>query len=115
MPQITNEPIRFVPVPASPAATILGAHAHLIERLAGNKPCHLNPAWHADADDFNERAEHLQRAFIAFSDYVRVAVKDIADTSTELDENYIFGCLNDLGSEIVGALEIAADKREVAA
>lgn len=111
MAQATTLPTRF----ADQSASVLGAHTHLIERLQANAPHYLNPRYLADADDINERAEHLQRILIAVTDYVGAAVTDIADSSNCIDKKYIFGCLNDLTSEIVGTLNIAADEMQSAA
>lgn len=109
-----SSPIRFR-APAAIPHTILDAHAHLIERIEANKPCHLNPAHLADADDINERAEHIRFLMMAVTDYVRVAVKDIDDSSNHIDAKYIYGYLDDLTSEIVGALRNAADDIDAAA
>lgn len=114
MAQAINLPIRFPIRPTTPP-TILSAHAHMVERIEANKPCYLNPAHLADADDINERAEHIRFLMMAVTDYVRVAVKDIDDSSNHIDAKYIYGCLDDLTSEIVGALRNAADDIDAAA
>lgn len=110
---------RAVPTPTRPAAlaaSLTGAHAHLIERITQNKPAALNPWYIADADDFTERAEHLRRVFLAVEDYVLAAVNDIAASSNAVvDKKYLLGCLADLTGEIVGSLENTADDLRMAA
>lgn len=100
-------PTRFTP----PGATILGAHAHLIERLGDNRPAHLQAAYIADADDFTQRAEHLRRLMTAVSMYVDTALEDIARSSNiELDRTYLIGLLDDLTADVCGSLENAAER-----
>lgn len=111
MAQATTLPTRFADQPN----TLLGAHAHLIERLNVNKPHHLGPRYLVDAEDLNERSEHLQGLMIAVTDYVRLAVKDVDECSNQIDGRYIIGCLDDLTGEITGALRIAAEDLQAAA
>jgi hypothetical protein len=95
----------------STAPTILGSYAHLIGRLAANRPHYLNPRMIADAADFNERADHLRTLMIAVGDYVRVSLKDIGDSSgVELDVKYVEGAFHDLTGDVTGALRNAADR-----
>jgi hypothetical protein len=99
--------------PFSTAPTILGSYAHLIGRLAANRPHYLNPRLIADSADFEERAEHLRGVLVAVADYVRVCLKDIGDSSNiELDVKYIDGAFQDLVGDITGPLRNAADRMQ---
>ena len=107
MAQATGTPTRFAPA----VPTVLGAYAHLIGRLAANRPHYLNPRMIADAADFNERANHLRNLMIAVTDYVRVSLKDIGDSSgVEMDVKYVEGAFHDLTGDVTGALRNAADR-----
>ena len=112
MLQVTGTPTRFTPFRSS----LKDAHAHLVDRIGDNTPYILNSRLIADAEDFNERADHVRSILIAVTDYVRVAVKDISDKSnTAIDERYLLGLLNDVTGDVVGALNNAAeDLREAA-
>src|SRR5271170_2596266 len=91
-------------------SSILGAHAHLVERLRENKPAPLRAWFLADAHDFEDRAEHLRTLLIAVGDYVQAAVNDIASYSNApVDKKCIAGCLADLGAEVVGSLSFTAE------
>lgn len=114
MPKADTLPTRFG-TPAVSSSTVIEAHIHLIERLESNLPSRIGPPYRADADDFNQRAEHLRRLMIAITDYIGVAIADIADVSHEIDRKYVLGCLDDLTGEIVGSLTIAADDMQRAA
>jgi hypothetical protein len=92
-------------------ASVLGAHAHLIQRLQQNRPHHMH-GWHlADALDFEDRAEHLRRACIAFEDYVRAVLVDTASHSNvHVDVKDVTGIISDMQGDVVGALLNAADE-----
>jgi hypothetical protein len=91
------------------APTILGAHAHLLERLQQNRPHHM-PGWHlADALDFEDRAEHLRRLLIAVEDYVRAVMVDMARSSNVYVDADVTGCISDMQGDVVGSLINAAE------
>jgi hypothetical protein len=91
------------------APAILGAHAHLIERLQQNRPHHMH-GWHlADALDFEDRAEHLRRLLIATEDYVRAVMVDMARSSNIYVDTDVTGGISDLRGDVVGTLLNAAD------
>jgi hypothetical protein len=93
------------------APSVLGAHAHLIERLITNRPHHM-PGWHlADALDFEDRAEHLRRLWIAVEDYTRAVLVDTAASSNVgLDIKNLTGIISDTQGDVVGCLLNAADE-----
>ena len=100
-------PTRF----ATLAPPVIASYAHMIGRLAANRPHYLNPRMIADASDFNERADHLRNLLIAVGDYVRVSLKDIEDSSgVALDVKYVEGAFADLTGDVTGALRNAADR-----
>jgi hypothetical protein len=91
------------------APTILGAHAHLLERLQQNRPHHMH-GWHlADALDFEDRAEHLRRLLIATEDYVRAVLVDMARSSNICVDTNVTGGISDLRGDVVGTLLNAAE------
>lgn len=98
--------------PRNPAfPSILDDYAHLVERLGDNPPTHLHANYIADADDFNERAEHLRRLMTAVSMYVDTALEDIARScNIELDRKYLMGAIEDATDDIIGTLENAAER-----
>jgi hypothetical protein len=92
------------------APTILGAHAHLIERLQQNKPHHMHD-WHlADALDFEDRAEHARRLLIAVEDYVRALMVDTARSSNIYVDTDVTGSIADMRGDVVGTLLNAAEE-----
>jgi hypothetical protein len=107
MPKTTGTATRF----ATSAPPVIASYAHMIGRLAANRPHYLNPRVIADSSDFNERADHLRNVLIAVGDYVRVSLKDIEDSSgVSLDVKYVEGAFADLTGDVVGALRNAADR-----
>jgi hypothetical protein len=91
------------------APTILGAHAHLLERLQQNRPHHIH-GWHlADALDFEHRAEHLRRLLIATEDYVRAVMVDMARWSNIYIDADVTAGISDLRDDVVGTLLNAAE------
>jgi hypothetical protein len=97
------------------ASTILGAHAHLLERLQQNRPHHIH-GWHlADALDFEDRAEHLRRLLIATEDYVRAVMVDMARSSNIYVDTDVTGGVSDLRGDVVGTLLNAAERIQSAA
>jgi hypothetical protein len=92
------------------ASTIIGAHAHLLERLQQNRPHHMH-GWHlADALDFEDRAEHLRRLLIATEDYVRAVLVDMARSSNIYVDTNVTGGISDLRGDVVGTLLNAAER-----
>jgi hypothetical protein len=91
--------------------SVFGAHARLIQRLQQNRPHHMH-AWHVtDALDFEDRAEHLRRLWIAVEDYTRAVLVDTAASSNvHVDIKDVTGCISDLKGDMVGSLLNAADE-----
>jgi hypothetical protein len=64
-------------------STVEEAHTGLIERLAGSKPRRI--LYIADAQDIEERAEHLQPILGAMLDYVGAIVTDTDHIAPGID------------------------------
>jgi hypothetical protein len=71
---------------------LLGAHTHLVERIAVN--------------------EHLRNTLLAVGDYVGAIVADTAALSYLVDirRDYVAGTINDLLGDTAGAIAVAAEE-----
>jgi hypothetical protein len=83
--------------------------ANLVDNLAGVGAPHLI-GLKADADDIEERAEHLRKVLEAVTSYVKAVVGDTRyhAACTIHDET---GFLANAASDIVGALRSAAERQ----
>jgi hypothetical protein len=88
----------------------LGAHTHLVERIAVNKPNLIR--YSADGEDLEARAEHLRNTLLAVGDYVGAIVADTAALSYLVDirRDYVAGTINDLIGDTAGAIAVAAEE-----
>jgi hypothetical protein len=90
-------------------ASVVDAHALLIQRIITNKPHHM-PSWHvADALDFEDRATHLQRLLEAVEDYVRAVMEDMKASANIFVDAEVTGGISDLRGDVVGTLRNCAD------
>jgi hypothetical protein len=98
---------------ARPAGADRAAHAALLASLGQSPPRPL-PVW-AQAGDIEARRDHLGGVLAALSDYVLAILDDTAsNVPGGLDCRQIDALLGDLGSEVVGTLQQAADALPVA-
>jgi hypothetical protein len=83
-------------------------HAEFVAALAGHPPRPI--PLDADAIDLEDRADHLDKVFGAFSVYVAVILDDTAqNVPGGLDLRDAEGLLVDLASDVTGAIQRAAD------
>jgi hypothetical protein len=90
-------------------STVEEAHAGLIERLAVLRPYRI--LYIADAQDLEDRAEHVQQVLGAVLDYVGAIVADTSHVSPggSIDRKYILGLISDLAGDVAGSIANAAD------
>jgi hypothetical protein len=95
--------------PAPTFSTVEEAHTVLIERLVVLKPYRIR--YIADAQDLNERAEHLQQLLGAVLDYVGSIVADTSHVAPggSIDREYLLGLISDLAGDVAGSIANAAD------
>jgi hypothetical protein len=95
--------------PAPTLSTVEEAHTGLIERLAMSKPHRI--LYIADAQDLEERAEHLQRVLGAVLDYVGAVVTDTDHVAPggSIDRKYLLGLISDVAGDVAGSIANAAD------
>src|ERR1700733_14714183 len=95
--------------PASTFSTVEEAHTGLIERLAVFKPSRI--LYIADAQDLEERAQHLQQILGAVLDYVGAMVVDTSHVAPggAIDRKYLLGLISDLAGDVAGSIVNAAD------
>jgi hypothetical protein len=95
--------------PALTFSTVEEAHTGLIERLSVLKPYRI--LYIADAQDLEERAEHLRRVLGAVLDYVGAIVVDTSHAAPggSIDRKYLVGLISDLASDVAGSIANAAD------
>jgi|HubBroStandDraft_2_1064218.scaffolds.fasta_scaffold843929_1 hypothetical protein len=96
--------------PASTFSTVEEAHTGLIERLAVLKPSRI--LYIADAQDLEERAQHLQQILGAVLDYVGAMVIDTSHVAPggSIDRKYLLGLISDLAGDVAGSIANAADE-----
>jgi hypothetical protein len=85
------------------------AHIALITALAGLKPSRI-VGHAADRFDIMGRAEHLKQVLAAITVYAKAIVADAAHMAPIGYVHDETGYLDDAASEIIGALNSAADK-----
>ncbi len=90
-------------------STVEEAHAGLIERLAVLRPYRI--LYIADAQDLEERAEHLQQVLGAVLDYVGAIVADTSHVAPggSINRKYLLGLISDLAGDVAGSIANAAD------
>jgi hypothetical protein len=95
--------------PASTYSTVEEAHTGLIERLAVLKPSRI--LYIADAQDLEERAEHLRQVLGAVLDYAATIVADTSHVAPggSIDRKYLLGMISDLAGDVAGSIANAAD------
>jgi hypothetical protein len=87
---------------------VRAAHAEFVAALTGHPPRPI--PLEADALDLEDRADHLDKVFGAFSVYVAVILDDTAqNVPGSLDLRDAEGLLADLASDVTGAIQQAAD------
>jgi hypothetical protein len=89
-------------------STVEEAHAGLIERLAVLKPSRI--LYIAEAQDLEERAEHLQKVLGAVLGYVGAIVADTSHVAAggSIDRKYLLGLISDLAGDVAGSIANAA-------
>jgi hypothetical protein len=88
---------------------VRAAHAEFVAALTGHPPRPI--LLEADAIDLEDRADHLDKVFGAFSVYVAVILDDTAqNVPGSLDLRDAEGLLADLASDVTGAIQRAADR-----
>jgi hypothetical protein len=94
---------------ANPSNSLVGgAHAEFVAALAAHPPRPI--PLDAHAIDLEDRADHLDKVFGAFSVYVTVILDDTAqNVPGGLDLRDAEGLLTDLASDLTGAIQRAAD------
>ncbi len=95
--------------PAPTFSTAEEAHTGLIERLTVLKPYRI--LYIADAQDLQERAEHLQQVLGAVLDYVGAIVVDTSHVAPggSIDRKNLLGLISDLAGDVAGSIANAAD------
>jgi len=95
--------------PAPTFSTVEEAHTDLIERLVASKPYRI--LYIADAQDLEERAEHLQQILGAVLDYVGAIVSDTSHVAPggSIDRKYLLGMISDLAGDVAASIANAAD------
>jgi hypothetical protein len=95
------------PVPT--LSPVEDTHTGLIERLAVSKPHRI--LYIAEAQDFEERSEHLQQVFGALLDYVGAIVVDTSHGAPggSFDGKYLLGLISNLAGDLAGSISNAAD------
>jgi hypothetical protein len=95
--------------PAPTLSTIEEAHTGLIERLVVLKPHRI--LYIADAQDLEERAEHLQQVLGAVLDYVGTILADTDHVAPGglIDRKYLLGLISDVAGDVAGSIANAAD------
>jgi hypothetical protein len=87
---------------------VCAAHAAFVAALAARPPQTI--PLNADAIDLEERADHLDKLLGALSVYLTVILDDTAQNSSgRLDLRDAEAILADLGSDLTGAIQHAAD------
>ena len=87
---------------------VRAAHAEFVAAVTGQPPRTI--PLDADAIDLEDRAEHLEKVFGAFSVYVAVILDDTAQNIPgSLDLRDAEGLIADLASDLTGAIQQAAD------
>jgi hypothetical protein len=95
--------------PPATFSTVEEAHTGLIQRLAGSKPGRI--LYIADAQDIEERAEHLEQVLGAVLDYVGAIVTDTDHVAPggSTDEKYLLGLISDVADDVAGSISNVAD------
>jgi hypothetical protein len=95
--------------PAPTFSTVEAAHTCLIARLSESKPHRI--LYIADAQDLEERAEHLQKVLGAVLDYVGAVVTDTDHVASggSIDGKYLLGLISDVAGEVAGSISNAAE------
>jgi hypothetical protein len=89
-------------------SSVWAAHAKFLDALAGHPPRPITVD--ADAIDLEERADHLDKLLGALSVYLTVILDDTAQNSSgRLDLRDAEAILADLGSDLSGTIQLAAD------
>jgi hypothetical protein len=97
------------PVPVAPLRL---AHATLIGALLQEQAEPIVGTY-ADPFDVTDRAEHLDKVFKAFNDYVAVIIADTADYVPVggIETRYLVGLMKDTASDVVGSIMRSAEER----
>jgi hypothetical protein len=104
-PNLSGKPRPTKPCVANP---VRAAHAEFIAAVAEHPP--LPIPVDADPIDLEDRAEHLEKVLRALSVYVAVILDDTAqNVPGGLDLRDVEAILADLGSDVTGAIQHAAD------
>lgn len=109
---VTIIPRAATPTIRSVASRITDAHWELIERLTRLPPNVIDPRVDADDHDLENRADILRCHLRAVADYVSEYVRDTADHSgwsVQVDRKWIEATMQDVISDIVGPIAVAAE------
>jgi hypothetical protein len=106
------EPLRpAVPTTKSAPSPLKLAHATLIGALLLEQAEPILGTY-ADPFDVTDRAEHLDKVFKAFNDYVAVIIADTADYVPVggIETRYLVGLMKDTASDVVGSIMRSAEE-----
>ncbi len=108
IPARASSPVARFPA-QSTRPGILGAHAHLIERLIKDKPFPIRLV--ADEHDLEDRKDHVERLLKAVEDYLGALIADtnMVSRSGQIERDMIEGYFSDLTGDLCGAFQNAAD------
>ena len=86
------------------------AHIELVAALAGNVP-HLIYA-DVDSEDLDDRAEHLDKVFVALHVYLTAIIADTAHNipGSTLDRHYLDNLFRDLSADALCVIRNAAEE-----
>jgi hypothetical protein len=86
------------------------AHIELVAALAGNVP-HLIYA-DVDSEDLDDRAEHLDKVFVALHVYLTAIIADTAHNvpGGTLDRRYLDNLFRDLSADALAVIRNAAEE-----
>src|SRR5690242_569444 len=96
--------------PPKSTSPVRQAHTKLVAALAGNVP---HPIYaEANADDLDDRADHLEKVFGALHAYLAVIKDDTAQNipGGALDHRYLDNLFQDLSADGVGVMRTAAEE-----
>lgn len=107
---VTAFPSLAKSTPGSSDPTIVGAYAHMLEKLHLTRPRDWG-VYTPDYRDLMERADHARSVILAVTAYLGELVHDTNRSCwhSRIDRRWIDARLDDLCSDVVGAMENAAD------
>ena len=96
--------------PTKSTSPVRQAHTEFIAALAGNVPHPIYAG--ANADDLDDRADHLEKVFRALHAYLAVLIGDTAENipGGALDPRYLDNLFHALCADAVGVIRTAAEE-----